>query len=1012
VIVAPEGNVPAAALPFVFKTEDGISHIKGYTGTDVSSVTKTGSSARQRRSNITYNIPNVVTPVNLRSRKISPVDTPDNSKFQDTVEWSVIRSIRNTTEQEFDNLIGGKVPPRYINGAAVEVFKPVIIALEIKATDQLSGMIDNLNVDATSVYPSQWSLDWRDWYNLALAPSENPADAYRWLLQGPMNSNPLSNSRLDLDGLLTWKNRCATDGWIISSLIDYESTLMKELGQIAFTGRAEFGFVDGQYGVVEKIAKYTPVQVFTPKNTSGFSSTRNYPEQTDGIKFTFQNKDKDYQKDEDYFFDPALSPSERSGKFSSIDFWGVSDRDLAYKHARFAYYEQQLRREAYKVNTDVEGMVAVRGDMVRLQHDVIDVGLGAGRIKAIEGNRVYLDETIGLPDDIEGVNYLFNDTVLLFNSEDVYWNNGEDVVTYGFQIRCSDGTFYTMSGKYLGDGQWVFSESFPVCMSIGDLIVYGELGNETLDCIVDHIEYGEDLSCSLTLLNAANEIFTYDDGTIPVFDSGLTTRPDYVTPVAPEFVVNLAGFDISRAVMYIQIGGVADINQVTGYQLQVQLVDPTNPDATPDWITYEIPQNSSQFIVQGISRGETYNLRARTIGQNRTFSPYTDVSVVEVPEGLAAQNITGATFAHTIDGTVLSWDEATDADFQYYEIRTDPNFGNSAGLPERTTSNRTNVGYQQGSETYYVAAKTRFGVYSQTSAIVNASTPAINTPTGLSTSLVRDITKVFWTAPSTDYPIDRYIVRRNTPSTGTGFDNSTLLAETKTTYIEVVGEDAGQYVYWVAAVDIAGNVSAYATNQVDILVPTNPTGLTATGLFRNVNIKWTAPTFFGYSYTEIWRSTTNDIGTAIKVGASSTTYFSDSNENDTGGDFYYWIRHVSVTDTVGNFSSSVLATTPATLDGVVITDDTISGPKIQAGSVSADKLDVTELSAISGNMGTLTAGVIQSSDENFKIDFDNKTMRISESSTGQRLEIFQDRIEVYDAAGVLRVRLGNLNPII
>lgn len=906
VAVCPVGRVPSGATPF--KVENGIAHIKGFGGL-VSSVVRTGSSARQLRSNITYTVPNVSTPINIRSRKVSPQDTPDDSKLSDEVEWSVIRSIRNTNEQQFLNLIGDAVPPIYINAQPVKVFKPVIIALEIKATDQLNGMLDNLNVDATSVVPSNWNLDWRDWYNLALKPTENPAECYRWMMQGPMNAGAIANERIDLEGLEVWRNRCTADGWKISSLIDYESTLFKELGQIAFTGRAEFGFVDGRYGVVEKIARYTPVQVFTPKNSRNFVSSRNYPDPVDGIRFNWDNKDKDYQKDEDYFYDITLPTNERTGQFDTIDFWGVSDHDLAYKHARFAYYEGKLRREVYKLSTDIEGMVCTRGDLVRIQNDIIDIGLGSGRIKEIEGNRIFIDEIEGLPTDLAGTVFWDNATIL-FSSEEVLWNEGQDIISYGFQIRCSTGEIVTISAIYIGDNTWRTSDQIPPCASVGDLIVYGEVGRETLDCIVDQIEYGEDLTCTITLLNAANEIYERDDDFIPEFESGLTERPNYVTPEPPIFAINVAGFDISRAVMYVGVGGVADINQVTGYQLFVNLVD-NDPESEIDWVVYEIPQGASQFIVPNISRGQTYQLKARTIGINRTFSPFTDISTVEVPVGLPAQDITGVGFNHTKDGTILTWDEATDQDFQYYELRTNTNFGNETGLVRKTTSNRFNVGYLLGSNTFYVAAKTRFGVYSRLGTQINVSSPVVGTPTDLVVGLVRDTTQVSWAASATsDYTLSEYVIRRNTPQTGTGFANAVLVGTTMATFFNLPSEDSGSFVYWVSAVDSAGNESLPVSNEVEITFPDTPSGLTTEGLFRNVQVKWNQPTYFGHDYTEVWRAGVNDIAQSFKVGETKNDYFVDITEGDTT--YFYWIRNVSVTGTVGLWSGFSEVTTPDT----------------------------------------------------------------------------------------------------
>lgn len=71
----------------------------------------------------------------------------------------------------------------------------------------------------------------------------------------------------------------------------------------------------------------------------------------------------------------------------------------------------------------------------------------------------------------------------------------------------------------------------------------------------------------------------------------------------------------------------------------------------------------------------------------------------------------------------------------------------------------------------------------------------------------------------------------------------------------------------------------------------------------------------------------------------------------------------------------------------------IDGGYIYTNTVTADKIDATSLSAISANMGTLTAGEIEVASGNAKIhlDADNR------------------RLDIYDENGTLRVRLGDLS---
>ena len=54
-----------------------------------------------------------------------------------------------------------------------------------------------------------------------------------------------------------------------------------------------------------------------------------------------------------------------------------------WKHGRFHIAQLRLRPETYELVTDFENLKVTRGDRVRVNHDVILVGVGAGRVKIV-----------------------------------------------------------------------------------------------------------------------------------------------------------------------------------------------------------------------------------------------------------------------------------------------------------------------------------------------------------------------------------------------------------------------------------------------------------------------------------------------------------------------------------------------------------------------------------------------------------------------------------------------------
>jgi hypothetical protein len=104
-----------------------------------------------------------------------------------------------------------------------------------------------------------------------------------------------------------------------------------------------------------------------------------------------------------------------------------------------------------------------------------------------------------------------------------------------------------------------------------------------------------------------------------------------------------------------------------------------------------------------------------------------------------------------------------------------------------------------------------------------------------------------------------------------------------------------------------------ATDEVgDVTVPPAPTSLTATGLFTDALLSWNqstnAPPYGNHGFTEIWRSQSEDLSSAVLVGTTNAFIYTDKGlEYDRT--YYYWVRFISTTNTPGPWSNMASATT-------------------------------------------------------------------------------------------------------
>ena len=86
--------------------------------------------------------------------------------------------------------------------------------------------------------------------------------------------------------------------------------------------------------------------------------------------------------------------------------------------------------------------------------------------------------------------------------------------------------------------------------------------------------------------------------------------------------------------------------------------------------------------------------------------------------------------------------------------------------------------------------------------------------------------------------------------------------------------------------------------------PTAPTGFVVTGSFAKIFVGWDNPSYFGHSYTEIWRAQVDDLGQAVKVGVSSwNLYLDPPPSNLLSEEYYYWGRHINRNGTPGPYNS-------------------------------------------------------------------------------------------------------------
>lgn len=389
-----------------------------------------------------------------------------DSNTTDTMQWTVVRGMRYQHPVNY---------PRPL----------CLIAVQIKASKQLSGTVDTFNVVASSHIP--------DWNGSAWVTrtTRNPASIYRHVLQGSATALARSDAEINLDALAEWHEWNVSKGLTYERVHDFDASVRDVLQQVAAAGRATPSqpvLGGGKWSVViDRIQTVLRAHI-SPRNASGFSGEVNYQTLPDAYRVKFLNRTKFWNADEIIVNRPGLSGDPEL--YEEIEFPGLTFPWVVEREAKRRFLSQQHRYETWYATQDFEHLVAPRGSLVRVSYPVLSAAMISGRVTKIETN-----------------------------------DDGDRVVTLDEQVTMTTGTSYAVRFRR-ADGSsslWtietVAGESNEVILvtgsagepEAGDLALFGVAGSETFECVVANVEAQRDLGARLTLVRHAPEIETTAD---------------------------------------------------------------------------------------------------------------------------------------------------------------------------------------------------------------------------------------------------------------------------------------------------------------------------------------------------------------------------------------------------------------------------------------------------------------------------------------------------------------------
>ena len=554
----------------------------------------------------------------------------------------------------------------------------------IKANDQLNGVVNELNGIVSTKIPTWNGSAWttQSWNSGTqsydgVSTSSNPAAIYRYIHLGLAGGEVLTSASMDDDGLGAWYEFCEDEGLTYNRVINFRTTIDEIRREVAAAGSASPDFVDGKWGVLIDQPKTTVVQHFTPRNTNSFVGMVNFAEVPHALRCRFANKRNDYIDDEVVVYDDGYT-EETATKFQVVEFPGHTTARMNRKTAKRFLRSSRLRPEVFTFDTDFENLVATRGDLVRLTHDAALIGQQSGRITAIDGNTITLDEPITM----------------------------ETGVSYGMRVRTQTNTSEAVTVTLdVGTTSTIIipstteNDASIALMNVGDLFMFGVRNEESIECVISEIEHMDNLRATITCVPYSDDVYALPSDEVgdyvstiqlPVSKSFRGPPPPKITTVVSgenELNKTASGVPLAGMVVFYDPGlesgsGNSRTLPTEFVQLRYRQYQGTQvydsggtliSDDPGGWdYTAQVPVDSTWTTITDVITNETYELQIRAISEGGGTSEWVQFEgnhTVLANNGPPSQ--VNNLYLSTIgDLAYLIWDyEDEPADLRSFEIR-------------------------------------------------------------------------------------------------------------------------------------------------------------------------------------------------------------------------------------------------------------------------------------------------------------------------------------------------------
>jgi len=347
--------------------------------------------------------------------------------------------------------------------------------LQIEASNQLNGRLDRYSA---YVQAKCWRNDGSG--NFTWGLTSNPADWYLYFARGGFENNSANGSlaypysptigwvnsadhpdnkehlwgcgikedRIDFDSITNWWNFCNTNNIKFDAVLDDSQNRLEVLERIASIGRGSVTWCSGKLGVIYEDPNDPAVAMFGMNNIirDSFSISYNTQDLPDKIIVQYVDPEDDWRLNSV----EALAPNVTNpSNIQTTTMWGITDKEQAQREANLIAARTFYNRRLIRWETDIEGLIVARGDVVYLSHDlaqwswsgrVCDAVLDGGQVVSIKV------DSADLPNDLDHIIVRLPDNTFLelgvtFDGDSINilggWSEADFAETYGKETNAA-----------------------------------------------------------------------------------------------------------------------------------------------------------------------------------------------------------------------------------------------------------------------------------------------------------------------------------------------------------------------------------------------------------------------------------------------------------------------------------------------------------------------------------------------------------------------------------------------